>query len=102
MGFNVVFRARKVYVGGLVTYSTGMLMMALTKNKFGVILFSGTAGVMYSTLFTMPYLIIAHYHARGVVSVEQHLITNVKFVKADSCFRKLLFGNLASQHFVPV
>ncbi|ERL87048.1 proton-associated sugar transporter A isoform X1 [Dendroctonus ponderosae] len=65
------FGARKVYVGGLLTYSTGMLLMALTKNKIGVILFSGTAGVMYSTLFTMPYLIIAHYHARGVFEVNQ-------------------------------
>lgn len=24
---------------------------------------------MYSTLFTMPYLLVAHYHAQGVVSV---------------------------------
>ncbi|KAL1513016.1 hypothetical protein ABEB36_002502 [Hypothenemus hampei] len=63
--------ARKVYVGGLLTYSAGMLAMALTKNKIGVIVFSGTAGVMYSTLFTMPYLMIAHYHARGVFEVNQ-------------------------------
>ncbi|XP_066149513.1 membrane-associated transporter protein [Euwallacea fornicatus] len=67
----IKFGAKKVYVGGLLTYSTGMFLMALTRNKTGVIVFSGTAGVMYSTLFTMPYLIVAHYHARGVFEVNQ-------------------------------
>lgn len=32
-----------------------------------VIVFSWAAGVMYSTLFTIPYLLVAHYHARGTV-----------------------------------
>ncbi|XP_064212375.1 proton-associated sugar transporter A isoform X3 [Tribolium castaneum] len=59
------FGARKVYVGGLLVYSSGMFLMALTKHKVGVIVFSWTAGVMYSTLFTMPYLLVAHYHASG-------------------------------------
>jgi len=40
-----------------------MLLMALTRHPVGVIIFSWTAGVMYSTLFTMPYLLVAHYHA---------------------------------------
>lgn len=61
------FGAKTVYVGGLLVYSSGMLMMALTKHRFGVIIFSWSAGVMYSTLFTMPYLIIAHYHSKGTV-----------------------------------
>ncbi|KAI5729099.1 hypothetical protein M8J77_025355 [Diaphorina citri] len=64
------FRAKNVYVGGLLFYSTGMMLMALTKSKFGVILFSWTAGVMYSTLFTMPYLIVAHYHACNVFEIS--------------------------------
>lgn len=66
--FLIHFRAKKVYVGGLLVYCTGMTLMALTKCKFGVILFSWTAGVMYSTLFTMPYLLVAHYHDQGTVS----------------------------------
>lgn len=61
-------RARRVYVCGLLFYSTGMMMMALTKHPVGVIIFSWTAGVMYSTLFTMPYLLVAHYHASSTVS----------------------------------
>ncbi|XP_053681814.1 proton-associated sugar transporter A [Sabethes cyaneus] len=60
------FKARKVYVGGLLFYCSGMTLMALTKHRVGVILFSWTAGVMYSTLFTMPYLLIAHYHSEGI------------------------------------
>lgn len=54
-------------------------MMALTRHKIGVLVFSWGAGVMYSTLFTMPYLLVAHYHAQGVVSfsirLNIHLLT---------------------------
>nr|NP_001303415.1 loss of visual transmission [Drosophila melanogaster]ALI30498.1 loss of visual transmission [Drosophila melanogaster] len=56
------FRAKTVYVGGLLVYCIGMALMALTRAKLSVIVFSWTAGIMYSTLFTMPYLLVAHYH----------------------------------------
>lgn len=62
------FKARNVYVAGLLLDSLGMLMLALTKHHFAVIVFSATAGVMYSTLFTMPYLLVAHYHETGIFS----------------------------------
>ncbi|KAJ6639966.1 Proton-associated sugar transporter A, partial [Pseudolycoriella hygida] len=42
-----------------------MSLMALTRARASVIIFSWAAGVMYSTLFTMPYLLVAHYHAQG-------------------------------------
>lgn len=64
------FRAKRVYIGGLLFYSASMTLMALTKHKVGVIIFSWGAGVMYSTLFTMPYLLVAHYHSNGVVSFK--------------------------------
>ncbi|CAG9818037.1 unnamed protein product [Phaedon cochleariae] len=86
---NCIFRfgAKKVYVGGLLVYSTGMLLMAITKHKVGVILFSWTAGVMYSTLFTMPYLIVAHYHARGTFETtsegEEKLSTQLRGLGTD-------------------
>ncbi|XP_066591980.1 membrane-associated transporter protein [Prorops nasuta] len=64
------YRARNVYICGLLFYSTGMFLMALTKHPVGVILFSWTAGVMYSTLFTMPYLLVAHYHASSTFAVS--------------------------------
>ncbi|XP_059610363.1 proton-associated sugar transporter A [Phlebotomus argentipes] len=63
------FGAKRVYIGGLLFYCSGMTLMALTKHRIGVILFSWTAGVMYSTLFTMPYLLIAHYHSQGTFEV---------------------------------
>ncbi|XP_026496679.2 proton-associated sugar transporter A [Vanessa tameamea] len=58
--------AKKVYVGGLCTYSCGMLMLCILRARAAVLLFSWTAGIMYSTLFTMPYLLVAHYHATGM------------------------------------
>lgn len=64
------YKAKRVYIGGLLFYCSGMSLMAITKHKIGVILFSWTAGVMYSTLFTMPYLLVANYHAQGVVSEQ--------------------------------
>lgn len=42
--------------------------MAMTRARASVIIFSWTAGVMYSTLFTMPYLLVAHYHSEATVS----------------------------------
>jgi len=63
------YRAKRVYIGGLLFYSLSMTLMALTKHKLGVLIFSWGAGVMYSTLFTMPYLLVAHYHAQGIVSL---------------------------------
>ena len=56
--------ARTVYVVGQLIYSGGMVLMALTKSAWGVLLFSWSAGVMYSTLFTMPYIIVANYHEK--------------------------------------
>lgn len=57
------FKAKTVYVGGTFFFGLGMLLMAALKNKVAVIIFSWAAGVMYSTLFTMPYLLVAHYHS---------------------------------------
>ncbi|KAF2889054.1 hypothetical protein ILUMI_17119 [Ignelater luminosus] len=71
------FRAKPVYVGGLLVYSLGMLFMAITKHKIGVIVFSWTAGVMYSTLFTMPYLLVAHYHAKDTFELTKEGNVNV-------------------------
>ncbi|XP_037828373.1 proton-associated sugar transporter A [Lucilia sericata] len=64
------FKAKNVYVGGLLFYCTGMCLMALTRAKASVIIFSWAAGVMYSTLFTMPYLLVAHYHSMGTFELD--------------------------------
>lgn len=64
-----LFRAKRIYIGGLLFYSCGMCILALTRAQACVIIFSWCAGVMYSTLFTMPYLLVAHYHSEGCVSI---------------------------------
>ncbi|CAF4815374.1 unnamed protein product [Pieris macdunnoughi] len=64
------FGAKRVYVGGLCTYSCGMMLLCILRTQTAVLLFSWTAGIMYSTLFTMPYLLVAHYHATGMWDSE--------------------------------
>jgi len=64
------FRAKPVYIGGQLIYSVGMVCLALTRTKWAVLVFSWTAGVMYSTLFTMPYLLVAHYHETDTIHCE--------------------------------
>jgi len=64
------FGAKPVYIGGQLVYSVGMVGLAITRSKWGVLVFSLTAGVMYSTLFTMPYLLVAHYHETDTIQCE--------------------------------
>lgn len=75
-------------------YSVGMLILAFTRNRFFAMLTSCSAGIMsvcfavnfrifihnkfisssncfamsirYATLFTMPFLLVGHYHSTGV------------------------------------
>merc|ERR1712047_28528 len=44
--------------------------MAVTRSKWGVLVFSWSAGIMYSTLFSMPYLLVAHYHETDSIQCE--------------------------------
>ncbi|GBM84416.1 hypothetical protein AVEN_150280-1 [Araneus ventricosus] len=48
-----------------------MVAMAITRHKIAVTLLSTTAGIMYATLFTMPYILIAHYHCTNTFSNEK-------------------------------
>merc|ERR1719458_1843516 len=64
------FRAKPVYIGGQLVYCLGMVAMAITRSKWGVLVFSWSAGIMYSTLFTMPYLLVAHYHETASIQCE--------------------------------
>ena len=43
---------------------------SVLRTRWAVLLFSCTAGVMYSTLFTMPYLLVAHYHETDNINCE--------------------------------
>ncbi|KAI8424149.1 hypothetical protein MSG28_002743 [Choristoneura fumiferana] len=93
--------AKRVYVGGLCTYSCGMFLLCVIRARAAVLLFSWTAGVMYSTLFTMPYLLVAHYHATGMwnsegggCSEERGLGTDVAVVSSCVFVAQLLVSVL--------
>ncbi|WAR04783.1 S45A2-like protein, partial [Mya arenaria] len=59
------FKAKPVYVCGQLVYTVGMVVMALSRHPAAVIILSPCAGIMYATLFTMPYLLVARYHTSG-------------------------------------
>ena len=65
------FGARRLYVGGQLVYAVGAAAMASFPSVTSVFVFSPTAGVMYGTLFTMPYILVAHYHATNVFEEEE-------------------------------
>ncbi|ELU07954.1 hypothetical protein CAPTEDRAFT_23351, partial [Capitella teleta] len=57
------FGARPVYVISQLIYTFGATMMVFLPRPVAVFVLSPCAGVMYATLFTMPYLLVAHYHS---------------------------------------
>ncbi|CAK9304812.1 unnamed protein product [Gordionus sp. m RMFG-2023] len=67
----VLIGAKKVYVGGQLAYSVGILVMALARSRFCVIAFSIAPGIMYATLFTMPYILITHFHQQDCVDESE-------------------------------
>ncbi|XP_073972296.1 loss of visual transmission isoform X2 [Rhodnius prolixus] len=77
------FRAKLVYVGGTAFFGFGMILMAILQNKVAVIIFSWTAGVMYSTLFTMPYLLVAHYHSTNKFENSENASKHVRGLGTD-------------------
>ncbi|XP_064468930.1 proton-associated sugar transporter A-like [Ornithodoros turicata] len=66
------FGAKPVYIAGQLVYSVGMILMAMLRSKAAVLLLSPTTGVMYATLFTMPYILVAHYHSSQMVEHAGH------------------------------
>ncbi|XP_053676382.1 membrane-associated transporter protein-like [Anopheles nili] len=66
-----VLRARTVYCGGLIIDAIGMACMAFFPNKVTVYVLSATGGIVYALLFTMPFLLIGQYHAKGTFKVTK-------------------------------
>ncbi|KAL5286664.1 hypothetical protein ACFFRR_007964, partial [Megaselia abdita] len=65
------FGVKKVYMGGCLGYAIGMLILALVPTKAGVLALSTTAGMIYATLFTMPFILVASYHTSGCFKVKK-------------------------------
>jgi len=64
-----------VYVCGQLVYTVGMMSLAATSNLVVSFIASLTTGVMYSTLFTMPYILVAKYHSDPEVSNIKEVTT---------------------------
>jgi solute carrier family 45 protein 1/2/4 len=45
-------------------YCVGMIVLAITKSTFVAGLTSLSAGIMYSSLFTIPFILVANYHSQ--------------------------------------
>ena len=71
----LVTGARRVYIFSQLVYTVGSLLMALIRHPVAVILLSPTAGIMYATLFTMPYVLVAKYHSSNTVSMHVLYLT---------------------------
>lgn len=65
-----LFKTKFVYIGSLLTFSIGMLILGLWPTKWGVLLWSVNAGIIYASLFTFPFILISQYHARGSFKVK--------------------------------
>ncbi|KAM7315604.1 proton-associated sugar transporter A-like [Ixodes scapularis] len=61
-GLVLRYGAKRVYVCGQLAYTVGVALMALSRTRAAVLLLSPTAGLMYATQYTMPFILVAHYH----------------------------------------
>ncbi|CAH1773681.1 unnamed protein product [Owenia fusiformis] len=80
------FKAKPVYILSQLVYTVGMVIMATVRHPVVVVLLSPTAGVMYATLFTMPYIILAHYHSNDTfddIVSKEHRIKQVRGLGTD-------------------
>lgn len=71
---------KRVYIGSQLIYAIGMLLMGYVKHRIGVIVLSAVAGILYSTLFTIPYLLISKYHTSNTVDFKKTKIFKIIFI----------------------
>uniref|UniRef100_A0A182QBB5 Major facilitator superfamily (MFS) profile domain-containing protein n=1 Tax=Anopheles farauti TaxID=69004 RepID=A0A182QBB5_9DIPT len=64
------FGARPVYMGGLLLFSLGMLFMGIFKEKFMIFIACPTVGIMYATMYSLPYLLVSQYHSKNSFEVK--------------------------------
>ncbi|XP_037950169.1 proton-associated sugar transporter A [Teleopsis dalmanni] len=65
-----IFGPKLVYITGILYYGVGMLVLGIWPTKWGALFFSTSAGILYGTLFTMPYILVAHYHAKNCFRIR--------------------------------
>lgn len=64
------FGAKPIYVLGQVSYTVGVALLALSRTKAAVLLVSPAAGLLYATQFTMPFILVAHYHSSRMLEPD--------------------------------
>lgn len=57
--------------------------MGCLRHRIGVIVFSAVAGILYSTLFTIPYLLISQYHTSNQVCSMIFLHMSIEFLSNE-------------------
>lgn len=90
------FTAKRVFVFSMLNFSLAMAILGKAgkarqsgsfndisniagyyPTKVGVLLFSTSAGIVYGTLFTIPFLLVAQYHAKGTFKVRKAENNNI-------------------------
>uniref|UniRef100_A0AAG5DJM0 Major facilitator superfamily (MFS) profile domain-containing protein n=1 Tax=Anopheles atroparvus TaxID=41427 RepID=A0AAG5DJM0_ANOAO len=61
--------ARAVYVTGLMAHCVGMLSVGFLHYRAVVLLCCSLAGIMYATVYSIPILLISHYHSKNSFDV---------------------------------
>ncbi|EDV50579.1 proton-associated sugar transporter A [Drosophila erecta] len=64
------FGTKAVYISGMIYYGIGMLVLGLWPTKWGVLVFSTSAGILYGTIFTVPFILVARYHAKNCFCIK--------------------------------
>lgn len=64
------FGAKPVYILGQAVYSVSVAMLAMFRTKAAVLLVSPSAGLLYATQFTMPFILVDHYHSSGMIEAD--------------------------------
>lgn len=64
------FGAKSVYVLGQAAYTVGVALLAMSRTKAAVLIVSPAAGLLYATQFTMPFILVAHYHSSKMVEAN--------------------------------
>ncbi|KAL1485537.1 hypothetical protein MTO96_031856, partial [Rhipicephalus appendiculatus] len=60
------FGARPIYILGQAAYSICVALLAMFRTKAAVLLVSPAAGLLYATQFTMPFILVDHYHSSSM------------------------------------
>ncbi|XP_055903232.1 proton-associated sugar transporter A-like [Eupeodes corollae] len=58
-------KPKYVYIFGIMSFAIGTFLEAAYPTKVGVIMLSITGGIVYATISTVPYILVANYHSKG-------------------------------------